>query len=147
MFSVCVGPVADSKYVQFCTISSLDINTVEVDPYSDSRHNGMLKPKNCNQLTAHLMFTLLTVLQKAAPSFGRFFRNIPDPLHAYVRVVVSDRPTLLARVPDLLESLLSTDLDRQSGSSFELPLPKKTEFWYFNTSNMYMSIRSFEYYV
>ncbi len=42
MFTVCVGLVFRSKYVQFSIICSLqyskNINTVEVDPHSDLPH-------------------------------------------------------------------------------------------------------------
>ncbi len=50
MFTVCVGLVFHSKYVQFPIICSLqysiNINTVEVDPYSDLLHICIVKPKN-----------------------------------------------------------------------------------------------------
>ena len=50
MFTVCVGLVFRSKYVQFPIIFSLqysiNINTVEVDPHSDLLHICIVKPKN-----------------------------------------------------------------------------------------------------
>ncbi len=50
MFTVCVGLVFRSKYVQFPIIRSLqysiNINTVEVDPHSDLLHICIAKPKN-----------------------------------------------------------------------------------------------------
>ncbi len=50
MFTVCVGLVFCSKYVQFPLISSfqysININTVEVDPHSDLLHICSVKPKN-----------------------------------------------------------------------------------------------------
>ena len=50
MFTVCVGLVFRSKYVQFPIICSLqysiNINTVEVDPHSDLLHICIVKPKN-----------------------------------------------------------------------------------------------------
>ncbi len=50
MFTVCVGLVFRSKYVQFPIICFLqhitNINTVEVDPQSDLLHIGIVKPKN-----------------------------------------------------------------------------------------------------
>ena len=54
MFTVCVGLVFRSKYVQFPIICSLqyskNINAVEVDPHSDLLHNCIVKPKNSNIL-------------------------------------------------------------------------------------------------
>ena len=50
MFFVCVGFMFVSKSVQFGIICSLqyniNINTVEVDPHSDSLQNGIVKPNN-----------------------------------------------------------------------------------------------------
>ncbi len=50
MFTVYVGLVFRSKYVQFPVICSLqysvNINTVEVDPHSDLPHICIVKPKN-----------------------------------------------------------------------------------------------------
>ncbi len=50
MFTVCVGLVFRSKYVQFPIICSLqysiNINTVEVDPHSDLLHICIMKPEN-----------------------------------------------------------------------------------------------------
>ncbi len=50
MFTVCVGLVFRSKYVQFPIICSLqyniNINTVAVDPHSDLLHTCIVKPKN-----------------------------------------------------------------------------------------------------
>ena len=50
MFTVCVGFVFRSKYVQFPIICPLqyskNINTVEVDPYSDLLYICIVKPKN-----------------------------------------------------------------------------------------------------
>ncbi len=50
MFTVCVGLVFCSKYVQFPIICSLqysiNFNTVEVDPHSDLLHICTVKPKN-----------------------------------------------------------------------------------------------------
>ena len=50
MFTVYVGLVFRSKYVQFPVICSLqysiNINTVEVDPHSDLLHICIVKPKN-----------------------------------------------------------------------------------------------------
>ena len=50
MFTVCVGLVFRSKYMQFPIICSLqysiNINTVEVDPHSDLLHICIVKPKN-----------------------------------------------------------------------------------------------------
>ena len=50
MFTVCVGLVFRSKYVQFPIICSLqysiNINTIEVDPHSDLLHISIMKPKN-----------------------------------------------------------------------------------------------------
>ena len=50
MFTVCVGFVFGSKYVQFRTICTLQcsikVNTVEVNPDSNSLQNGIVKPKN-----------------------------------------------------------------------------------------------------
>ena len=50
MFTVCVGLVFRSEYVQFPNIFSLqysiNINTVEVDPHSDLLHICIVKPKN-----------------------------------------------------------------------------------------------------
>ena len=50
MFTVCVGLMFRSKYVQFPIICSLqysiNINTVEVDPHSDLLHICIVKPKN-----------------------------------------------------------------------------------------------------
>ncbi len=50
MFTVCVGLVFRSKYVQFPIICSLQysikVNTVEVDPHSDLLHICIVKPKN-----------------------------------------------------------------------------------------------------
>ena len=50
MFTVCVGLVFRSKYVQFPIIFSLqysiNINTVEVEPHSDLLHICIVKPKN-----------------------------------------------------------------------------------------------------
>ncbi len=55
MFTVCVGLVFRSKYVQFPIICSLqysiNINTVEVDPHSDLLYICIMKPENiccCN---------------------------------------------------------------------------------------------------
>ena len=49
MFTVCVGHVFGSKYVQFrivCLLQySIKINTVEVDPHSDSLQNGAMNPR------------------------------------------------------------------------------------------------------
>ena len=54
MFTVCVGLVFRSKYVQFpiiCSLQySLNINTVEVDPHSDLLHIYIVKPKNSDGL-------------------------------------------------------------------------------------------------
>ncbi len=51
MFTVCVGLVFRSKYLQFPIICSLqysiNINTVEVDPHSDLLHICIVKRKNC----------------------------------------------------------------------------------------------------
>ena len=51
MFTVCVGLVFRSKYVQFPAIISSfqyskNINTVEVEPHSDLLHICIVKPKN-----------------------------------------------------------------------------------------------------
>ncbi len=50
MFTVCVGLVFGSKYVQFPIICSfqysININTVEVDPHSNILHICIVKPKN-----------------------------------------------------------------------------------------------------
>ncbi len=51
MFTVCVGLVFCSKYVQFPITCiplqySININTVEVDPHSDLLHICIVKPKN-----------------------------------------------------------------------------------------------------
>ncbi len=50
MFTVCVGLVFRSKYLQFPIICFLqyitNINTVEVDPHSDLLHICIVKPKN-----------------------------------------------------------------------------------------------------
>ena len=50
MFTVYVGLVFRSKYVQFPIICSLqysiNINTVEIDPHSDLLHICIVKPKN-----------------------------------------------------------------------------------------------------
>ena len=50
MFTVCVDVVFGDNYVEFYIICSLqysiNINTVEVDPHSDSLQNGIAKPKN-----------------------------------------------------------------------------------------------------
>ena len=50
MFTVCVGLMFHTKYVQFLIICSLlysiNINTVEVDPHSDLLHICIVKPKN-----------------------------------------------------------------------------------------------------
>ena len=50
MFTVCLGLVFRSKYVQFPIICSLqysiNINMVEVDPHSDILHTCIVKPKN-----------------------------------------------------------------------------------------------------
>ena len=53
MFTVRVGPVFRSKYMQIPIICSLqysiNINTVEVDPHSDLLHICIVKPKNIRQ--------------------------------------------------------------------------------------------------
>ena len=45
-----IGLVLDSKNVQFHIICSfyysISINSTEVDPHSNSLHNGIVKPKN-----------------------------------------------------------------------------------------------------
>ena len=50
MFTVCVGLVFRSNYMQFLIIwflqYSININTVEVDPHSDLLHICIVKPKN-----------------------------------------------------------------------------------------------------
>ena len=51
MFTVCVGLVFRSKYVQFPPIIwslqySIKVITVEVDPHSDLLHICIVKPKN-----------------------------------------------------------------------------------------------------
>ena len=46
MFTVCIGSVFGSMYVTFAHFS-IHVNTVEVDPYSSSLENGIMKPKNC----------------------------------------------------------------------------------------------------
>ena len=50
MFTVCIGLVFRSKYVQFSVICSLqysiNISTVEVDPHSDLLYICVVKPKN-----------------------------------------------------------------------------------------------------
>ena len=50
MFTVCIGFVFRSKYVQFPIICPLqyskNINTVEVDPHSDLLYICIVKPKN-----------------------------------------------------------------------------------------------------
>ena len=61
-FSVCVGLVFASKYVQFCIIycllqSIIIINTVEVDLHSDSLQNEIVKvqiPRIDKNIIAHL---------------------------------------------------------------------------------------------
>ncbi len=57
MFTVCVGLVFRSKYVQFPIICSLqysiNINTVEVDPHSNLLHMCIVKPKNRNIKKCH----------------------------------------------------------------------------------------------
>ena len=73
MFTVCVGLVFRSKYVQFPIICSLlysiNINTVEIDPQSDLLHICIVKPKNthgyicdcpcptCNRYDFHSVLT------------------------------------------------------------------------------------------
>ena len=56
MFTVCVGLVFRSKYVQFPIICSLqysiNINTIEVDPHSDLLHICIVKPKNSREIVA-----------------------------------------------------------------------------------------------
>ncbi len=50
MFTVCVGLMFRSKYVQFtisCSLQySININTVKVDPHLDLLHICIVKPKN-----------------------------------------------------------------------------------------------------
>ena len=50
MFTVCVGFVFGSKYMQFRIICSLqytiNINTVDVDPHSHTQQINIVKPKN-----------------------------------------------------------------------------------------------------
>ena len=50
LFVLCIGLVFGGKYMEFQFIFSLqysiDINTFEVDPPSDSLHNAVVKPKN-----------------------------------------------------------------------------------------------------
>jgi hypothetical protein len=50
LFVLCISLVFGGKYMEFCTIFSLQysisINTFEVDPPSDSLHNVVVKPKN-----------------------------------------------------------------------------------------------------
>ena len=55
MFTVCVGLVFRSKYVQFLIISSVQYtinnNTVEVDPHLHLLHIFIVKlPKNCQNM-------------------------------------------------------------------------------------------------
>ena len=63
MFSVCVGHVFGSKYVQFriiCLLQSIIfINTVAVDLHSGSLQNGIVKVRNpriAKNIIAHLDF-------------------------------------------------------------------------------------------
>ncbi len=53
MFTVYVGLVFRSKFVQFPVICSLqysiNINIVEVDPHSDLLHICIVKPKNIEE--------------------------------------------------------------------------------------------------
>ncbi len=50
MFTVCVGLMFRSKYMQFPVIFflqySININIVEVDPHSDLLHICIVKPNN-----------------------------------------------------------------------------------------------------
>ena len=54
MFMVCVGLVFGSKNVQFHIIcsfyDSISINTTDVDPHSDSLHDGIVNLKIDNYL-------------------------------------------------------------------------------------------------
>ena len=58
--------VFGSKFVQFCIICSLqnsiNINTVEVDLYSDSLHNGAVKPKNIDKIYFDLESNLFKIV-------------------------------------------------------------------------------------
>ena len=63
MYSVCVGLVFGSKYVQFpiiCLLQSIIfINTAAVDLHSDSLQNGIVKvqnPRIVKNIIAHLDF-------------------------------------------------------------------------------------------
>ena len=61
MLMVCVALVFGSKSMQFHIICSfyysMSINTSEVDPHSDSLHNGIVKPKNntCCTVCSHII--------------------------------------------------------------------------------------------
>ena len=59
MITVCIGLLFGSKYVQFCIIFSvlysININTIEIDPHSDSLHNDIVK-------AIHMSLTSVTAL-------------------------------------------------------------------------------------
>ena len=63
MFTVCLGLVFRSKYVQFLIICSLQYSlnfiTVEVDPHSDLLHICIVKPKNTGEFI--LVFGLVQI--------------------------------------------------------------------------------------
>ena len=71
MFTVCVGLVFRSKYVQFPIICSLqysiNINTVEVDPHSDLLHSCIVKPKNVS--FSAMLWTISTFKISMTPKF------------------------------------------------------------------------------
>ncbi len=87
MFTLCVGLVFRSKYVQFPIICSLqysiNINTVEVDPHSDLLHIGIVKPLSsvANYIKRHQPHFFLPLLTKYSARYeayhsGRHFHSI-----------------------------------------------------------------------
>ena len=71
MLIVCVGLVFCSKSMQFHIIcsfyNSMSINTSEVDPHSDSLHNGIVKPKNIRFWNSTCTSTKASVVTAVLP--------------------------------------------------------------------------------
>ncbi len=88
MFTVCVGLVFRSKYVQFPIICSLqysiNINTVEVDPHSDLLRICIVKPKNSASIAmATYCFNLAAILAVSV-------------MHSSSRVITHDQQAKIA---------------------------------------------------
>ena len=77
MFTVCVGLVFRSKYVQFPIICSLqysiNISTVVVDPHSDLLHICIVKPKNiAGNIKENFLYDVLLLMKNRCYIFQRF---------------------------------------------------------------------------